>query len=97
MLGFITRKEYSTLKNKYLDLQEEMTDKKIVIETLKKENKKLLHRLDENECREQIKEDEILKLNDIVTNLLNQKNELEVKLFALKSPKKRGRKPKTEK
>lgn len=93
MLVWITKKEYRKLKEKYLDLQDVLEEKNYVISKMSEDLDTLTRKKEEYTYRETLREKEISDLNNAITNLLDNINELNVKLA---SKPKRGR-PKKEK
>ncbi len=80
----ITKKEYQLLKDKYMDLLEDMENLKIANRTLRETIQNQDRKYLEQEYRQSLIEDDILKLNNILSSLLNEKNELNSKILKLK-------------
>lgn len=94
MFGLVSKKSYIKIATRLDNANIELEDKKIVIEKLREENEKLKTQLVEQEYRENINAKERLELNNVITNLIQEKNELNAKLI---QKSKRGRKPKEAK
>lgn len=96
MLFKITRKEYNKLKSKYMDCLDKIENQDIVIESLKNTIKQKDKKLDEMKYRETLREQDIEKLNNAISNSLEEINRLNIKLVELKKKPKRGRPRKNE-
>lgn len=91
MLFKITRKEYNTLKSIYQEELDKNENLNIVNNHLKDEIVNLKRQLKELKFREKIREDDVSKLNNAISNSLEEINRLNVELAELKNKSKRGR------
>ena len=91
MLFKITRKEYNNLKIKYQEELNKNENLNIINDQLKEERNKLIRKVEEMEFREKIRENDISKLNNAISNELEEINRLNVELAELKNKPKRGR------
>lgn len=70
---------------KYIDkikeLKEKITEKEFMVETFKDANKELKRKIEHQSYRETLLEQEKLELNNVISNLMEEKNQLNIKLL----------------